>query len=215
MNRTSFRIGDIGTPAYTGCRPAHHGDICILRKRDQSQLFIASYDQSDDCWKITGVYETSINILTYKGTMCASFEESDCWCYLSDIFKGLMRDPKEYAPDTYNTCTEQKDCTDERIRALEEKCECLNARTVELEQKCEFLKRRMEEQEERLKSNPPAKDESYTPYTPASPYVPYTPYVPYEPATPYPAWPPQIWYTVKPNWVAPDYTITTTCKVPV
>lgn len=76
----------------------------------------------------------------------------------------------------------------------------LEAKVCELEQAVEYLKLTKLEQKD------------LEPSTPFQPYAPYSPYVPYEPVTPNPAWPPQIWYTIKPNWVAPDYTITSTVE---
>lgn len=189
MEESKFCVGNIEVGAFIGCTP-NCDDLCLVFK-DEDLQFIAQYNQQVSQWMVhsfLGLPEGTDKHI-FDERVSFAWTPNDRWCYLSDVF-AMLHDFQVPAREIVNGTEVDHE---ERISKLEEKCDCLQAQIAELR--------------EQIKNLPQAPS---SPLTPVQPYAPYVPYVPNEPVTPYPVWPPQVWYSVKPNWVAPDYTITCT-----
>lgn len=193
MEKSKFYVGNTGVSAFVGCTP-NCDDLCLVFKGEDLQ-FIAQYNQQVSQWMVHGFFGlpegTDKHIFDKKVSF--AWTPSDRWCYLSNVF-AVLHDFPEPAPEPCVAVNgKEVDHYEERINELEEKCDCLQEQIDELRAP--------------IKNLPQVPS---SPLTPVQPYTPYVPYVPHEPVTPYPVWPPQVWYSVKPNWTAPDYTITCT-----
>lgn len=150
----------------------------------------------DGCWIPQTIWEHMNDTLlaTFKGVPIC---KEDMYISIEDAFT-----PRPVTGDTVDITLKPIDAKVQLGTEVDHE-----ERISKLEEKCDYLQNQIDELREQIKNLPQA---PFNPLTPVQPYAPYIPYVPCEPATPYPAWPPQIWYSVKPNWVAPDYTITCT-----
>lgn len=188
MEESKFYVGNNKVNTFVDCTP-NCDDLCLVFK-DEDVQFIAQYNQQVSQWMIQSFFglPEGTDKYIFDARVSFAWTPNDRWCYLSDVFDRL-RDFQ--VPD--RVVVNEIDHNEERINKLEEKCDYLQKQIAELR-----------EQVENLPQVPSS------PLTPVQPYSPYVPYVPYDPVTPCPVWPPQVWYSVKPNWAAPDYTITCT-----